>query len=70
MSRFICCYADSRQAKCHYFECVYVECHGASFILKFQITLQNNFDKFTIFFKLMSTEAVFLVMCDPSMNEL
>jgi hypothetical protein len=41
-------------AECHYAECHYAECHYASLS----------------YLKLDDSEAVFLVVCDPSMNEL
>ncbi len=72
-------------AECHYVECRYAECRGAREqtkdpIVNFHliyVTLPLSYMGFPMLVNisyfhpsLMYPEAVFLVMCDPSMNEL
>jgi hypothetical protein len=53
-----CLYAECHYAECHYAECHYAECNYA------------ECPGACCSIGTYSTEAVFLVTCDPSMNEL
>ncbi len=61
---YMYCYAECHYAECHYAECHYAECHYA------ECCGAVEFHHGQTLFKLICPEAVFIFMCNPSMNEL